>query len=492
MRWLLGNCSCWDGAAAEEATIEVRECAADGALAEELNLKGALLALKQEADQYTSKATICDALAQGHTALIRAEWFAEQKARGKLLLRRQEMESEHPDSLVTHLAPDEIWTMHTSDGDFINVSEGGRFLILALTYPWQSPEHPDPEGKLLEVLASFLGRLASDLAPHGKSIAVFLDYGSLHQEPRTSQEAALFQRGVESVHLWYAHQAIQVWAVPQVAGEQRPYHSRGWATFEWRLAQLSTSLLFDLSRVKKPDAPLVKDWGGGYVELSSLVAARVRPEPPMRPDLFEATIEGKSFAYPCTDMPLIKKQYSSAFKEVFSSAERLDFSGLGWSEADVADFAFQTLPICIRLRELALSGNNVTDATVKFLAAACGQLQVLLLDNCKGVTDEAIVALAAACHQLQRLDLDNCYGVTDGSVRLLATSCTQLQWLSLENCSLVTDASVALLAEHCSQLRKLWLSGCSGVTDTSVRLLATSNPACQVFGVARRGSKGRR
>ena len=58
----------------------------------------------------------------------------------------------------------------------------------SLTYGWQSPDHPDIEGKTLAAVRRFLR------SKHGKHIiGLFWDFGSLHQKPRTKEEDAQFK-----------------------------------------------------------------------------------------------------------------------------------------------------------------------------------------------------------------------------------------------------------------------------------------------------------
>jgi len=92
----------------------------------------------QAADSvYASKEALCKVLNLGHTALVNARWFVEQHGRGGKLLKRQQMESDFPDSLVTELQPEEIWDMKFEKGfSFIEMDSGGKWLLIAISYPW--------------------------------------------------------------------------------------------------------------------------------------------------------------------------------------------------------------------------------------------------------------------------------------------------------------------------------------------------------------------
>ena len=60
---------------------------------------------------------------------------------------------------------------------------GRRRKVLALSYGWQSPDHPDPAGKALQAVRGYLRR-----QKNVDELALFWDFASCHQKPRCRRE----------------------------------------------------------------------------------------------------------------------------------------------------------------------------------------------------------------------------------------------------------------------------------------------------------------
>ena len=95
--------------------------------------------------------------------------------------------------------------------------------VLAVSYPWLSKTHPDPDGWHLRILRHFL-RLFFTLenkgldkeynvvtrppSGQGKRVAIFMDWQSLFQEHspggRTADQSAAFRRALRSIVRWRA------------------------------------------------------------------------------------------------------------------------------------------------------------------------------------------------------------------------------------------------------------------------------------------------
>ena len=90
-------------------------------------------------------------LKNGSIALLDAQWLVEEAARGGVLRRRQEL-------------PDEAFLCCEEVKAFGVVDEG--LPIAAISYPWLTPQHPDPHGSQLKLLAAVLEAfLAGDGRP---------------------------------------------------------------------------------------------------------------------------------------------------------------------------------------------------------------------------------------------------------------------------------------------------------------------------------------
>merc|ERR1719352_995376 len=80
------------------------------------------------------------------------------------------------------------------------------------------------------------------MALNSNDFAVFLDWCSMYQALRTTVEHAAFKRSLGTINYWYAHLLTVVWmltAVPEGC-DSKPYHERGWPTFEFGIASMIT------------------------------------------------------------------------------------------------------------------------------------------------------------------------------------------------------------------------------------------------------------
>ena len=121
---------------------------------------------------------------------------AERIRRGDLerILRRQDLEAmeismEASSGQRIFLSPDEA-----ADAFARGTREVG-----VLTYGWNTPDEPDPTGTILQRIRHFLR------GPLGKSItAIFWDFPSLHQKPRTPEEDKAFGQALDRMGDLYA------------------------------------------------------------------------------------------------------------------------------------------------------------------------------------------------------------------------------------------------------------------------------------------------
>ena len=120
-----------------------------------------------------------------------------------------------------------------------------RVPIAAVSYCWQTPEHPDPAGNVLVMLAAAINavlKIKTDKKSINKfghnlyrnfpdELGIFYDYCSLHQRPlgggeRSERETRLFQEALGSLELWYAHRLTTVFRARLALGpRQRRVHA---------------------------------------------------------------------------------------------------------------------------------------------------------------------------------------------------------------------------------------------------------------------------
>ena len=132
-------------------------------------------------------------LASGAIALVDSRWIINYAEAGGVLTHRQALPK---DAFITFT-------------DLVKGTESELgLLIAALSYPWLTKDHPDPEGKNLR-------RVAQALKAMDEEVGVFWDYMSLHQHPdpangvmRTEVEDALFKQGLGCLGTLYSHQRL--------------------------------------------------------------------------------------------------------------------------------------------------------------------------------------------------------------------------------------------------------------------------------------------
>ena len=132
-------------------------------------------------------------------ALIDARYIVELWKRGGKILRRQDLPKEAFIDLETvkRLPP----------------GNGLCLRVIAVSHPWQQPDHPDPKEVNLTLLAKVLERFIADgYCGNGEkayTYACFFDFMSCFQKgpdgKRTDKEMALFGKALSNMMVWYGH-----------------------------------------------------------------------------------------------------------------------------------------------------------------------------------------------------------------------------------------------------------------------------------------------
>ncbi|CAE7590111.1 Nlrc3 [Symbiodinium natans] len=142
--------------------------------------------------------------------LVRADFLRELLAEGRTMPRRQEAEGMRTkDGRPALLAQEELEAKLPGG----QVGFTHRFSVMALSHSWESREIPDVARFQLRVLVEALDTFAEILqkiAPAQNlakdwEAAIFVDYMSLHQFPRTEEQDVYFAKGMANMHLLYAH-----------------------------------------------------------------------------------------------------------------------------------------------------------------------------------------------------------------------------------------------------------------------------------------------
>ena len=259
--------------------------------------------------------------------------------------------------------------------------------------PWITAEHPDPEGFHLRTIAALLDAFCKYYGGTGENNAVFLDFCSLEQAPRSEEAEERFRRGLKAINLIYAHQVSFVLCLTVMPpGTARGYDARGWCFFERLVAGAlkQPQYLLDVGKLQvAPDA--VTDW---FAEVERVCDVGRRP--PLTPAAFEAELRERQFTNGSTDHALVARLYGEFVEEALGAATWLNFKNIGWGDAQAEELA-AVLPLCGRVRELNLSRNAIGDRGAAALARSLpAGLEALDLSYNHNLTDEGVAALAAA------------------------------------------------------------------------------------------------
>ena len=239
-------------------------------------------------------------LASGAVALLDASWLLEL--------------AEKPDATISRrqgLPPEAFVTVH-------QLKAAGRadfsLRIILCSYPWMHPEHPDPKGVTLSILARVL---RAYLAKDGKVYGVFWDFGSLHQHPRTAAEDVLFKQGLGGLASLFAHEFITVIRFSKLPDEYpeaydlpegangASYQERGWCFTESNWAGMTKAFHLNLDLGALP--PL---GAKGHKDLSKwqmINACNRSRKPPLLPSQFSKAAQTKSFTNGKDDRPRVVK-----------------------------------------------------------------------------------------------------------------------------------------------------------------------------------------
>jgi len=342
-------------------------------------------------------------LVSGAYVLIDAQWIVDCAANGGVLVHRQALPKEAFISLA----------------DLIEASGEYGLKVIALSYPWLSKEHPDPEGANLRRVAQALKAILNDTQPrahypNGLRFGVFWDYLSLYQHPspangimRTETEQALFKEGLGCLSAIYGHhntKVLQLTTFP--AGYVKESLPEGTNTSEyldrgWCYAEQSLSGLVKYGTCLLNLGLMTDEADSTWALIEQCTAGNIR-RPPLLPPQFAVELEKKMFTNGKADRPVVNRVYETAFKVQFDTVQGLYYNELGWGDAELAQLStvIEGTPTS-RLEKLWLQGNQIGDEGAKALAAALSKKPALLLRlnefnlASNHIGNEGLTALAA-------------------------------------------------------------------------------------------------
>mmetsp|Transcript_52875 Transcript_52875/g.141278 ORF Transcript_52875/g.141278 Transcript_52875/m.141278 type:complete len:498 (-) Transcript_52875:144-1637(-) len=383
--------------------------------------------------KYHSPKELLSALQSGSTSLLRGEWLVAWAGTDLPLPRRQELPPE------ASWKPANLGYNNHGGVIFDRVSKE-KVAVIAVSHHWQNPTHPDPECAHLRCLARGLHAFHQNGTWGASQSAVFFDWCSLFQEPRTADEELTFQEGLCNTSLWFSNKQTKVWCIAAAPMQQRTLWNRGWPKFEKALAQL----IHSHDDVLEIGDKIVDSWSD--LRRRSLM----KWNPPERPTDFADRLEAKgedgeyqvSFTSGSTDRPFVSERYRDTFLEILDTVDALDFGHLDWQDSQVSTLA-ETLPQCGRLTVLKLDRNEIGDAGARALALAlpsCVSLTELHMEKnlimCVGA--RALAEALPLVTNLTRVFLHN-NTIGDGGAQALARAlpqCRCLTRLDLQNNSI--------------------------------------------------------
>ena len=113
-----------------------------------------------------------------------------------ILPHRQALEANHPEAFVD--VEQVKLAAHALNG----------LKIVCLPCMWSHPNHPDPCGDTLQLVAHWCRAILKTR----NRICIFWDCASLHQKPRTTdREESLFQQSLHGMAKFYAHPQTMCW-----------------------------------------------------------------------------------------------------------------------------------------------------------------------------------------------------------------------------------------------------------------------------------------
>jgi hypothetical protein len=296
--------------------------------------------------------------------------------------------------------------------------------IITVLHPKSSPmssdRHPDEDGAILGRIIEaidmrwdqFTRKRGTGTDSGVADMGILFDWCAL-EEPTLGR--ARTEMAVEDFGMWYAHELITVWMLPEARDERtgRLHYTNGWSAFEYMMATTFKATT-DLS-----------GFSGAWPQLLDLDEeldfehnerlARPAPAEPMV--LAPGHELGDVLFYEDgerNERSIASRMYQKTLFEQLGSSPRLVFAKLGWGDIEVSRLSL-VLPLCSSLLELNLNTNAISDKGIIALAESLMSLRTLeLLDlSSNEIGDSGTSRLAGALTDgalqstLKKLNLDN-------------------------------------------------------------------------------------
>mmetsp|Transcript_140643 Transcript_140643/g.262391 ORF Transcript_140643/g.262391 Transcript_140643/m.262391 type:complete len:633 (+) Transcript_140643:165-2063(+) len=295
-------------------------------------------------EYFSAIESIREALVGEKTVLLKSSWLIEAANRPEFVLESRK-----------NLPPEAFWAQK----EMFSVTGALKPCLLSVSHAWQTPTHPDPDGRLLRKLGEVLKPLKE---VYGDS-AIFLDWCSLYQEPRTEEEEEMYQESLKVVHTWFMHSRVTKLLFTNLLDDIKDavgYYSRGWTTFEFYISFMlaQEQHVLDVAHFDKTKC----------LDYRSTVDRCKVPEarpPPVTPAAFQDLLKKSRFSKE-SDRAIVQRKYHEVWVSYTMGVRELDFQGLSWDDDQVSKLV-ATVRHCTRLTRLDLSGNRITNASAERL-----------------------------------------------------------------------------------------------------------------------------
>ena len=318
-------------------------------------------------DPYFDAEALLASIESGAIAPLRGRWLVELHKQGGRLRRRQDLPSEA------------FWTAAELRDAATKLGDDFGVLFVALSYRWLSRSHPDPDGFHLGLVAS-VAELYLNLAGYDNGtmypsqltqafqsrglgeadFALFWDFASLHQAPRTDPETACFKQGLKLSNVWYGHSRSVVWMQSMLPDgfQGATYDLSGWCFVEAAISAAIKPGFQRLDLALRTNQAMECAYGpekpGNPDYKLACVCARKRLPPPS-PEMVAALLQTEKKFTNSADIGQVAALYAAFFAKV-TSVRSLDFRGLGWEDAEAIALA-AVLPRFGALTSLDVSEN---------------------------------------------------------------------------------------------------------------------------------------
>ena len=325
--------------------------------------------------------------------------------------------------------------------------------FVALSYRWLTPGHPDPARFHLKIVAAVLkdhfkvleglcyGTGYGDFGFRA-DVAMFWDFGSLHQQPRVDYQKDLFKQGLQASNRWYGSKLSSVWLQPKLplGFSGTSYDKSGWCFVEASISSLI-----------KPERARRDLRYFDVADPSALWREQSGRMPPLTPDRVKSELlHNKKFTND-SDVNKVAKLYREFFEVVSSSVEHLDNMGCDWWTTEHMLGLAEVMPMFPNLKNFRLEGIDLKDEGAAILACAlkANRTITILHLNSNNVRDGGAVALAQALKANRAItDLDlNSNNIGDEGAIAMADALKAnraLTVLSLHSNNIGDEGAVAL------------------------------------------------